>query len=247
MMEPRIRIEIIATRGSTPRDRGAVCLVSRASIEGTIGGGQVEYLAIEKARAMLEAPFFEPMIEVYPLNPFIGQCCGGEMTLAFTLIDGATLPLDMAPLPPHVTIFGQGSVGAALQKSLSLLPLTLLIADDRPDYPGCSCDSALESAPKGSLFIITTHAHALDYRLAEEVLITKAPLYCGMVGSETKARRFRQSFLRKHVSAPFLLNFHSPMGEKIDDKRPEIIAALVCAQIVKLAFSKAGVLDHAVA
>ena len=49
-------VEVVATKGSTPRDKGAFMLVSGTAILGTIGGGQLEYMAIDKARQMLFSP-----------------------------------------------------------------------------------------------------------------------------------------------------------------------------------------------
>lgn len=49
-------VEVAGTKGSTPREKGAFMLVSRAAIFGTIGGGQLEYMAIDKARQMLFSP-----------------------------------------------------------------------------------------------------------------------------------------------------------------------------------------------
>ncbi|OHV58616.1 xanthine dehydrogenase accessory protein XdhC [Mesorhizobium sp. LCM 4577] len=46
-------VEVAATKGSTPREAGAFMLVSASAIFGTIGGGQLEYMAIDKARQML--------------------------------------------------------------------------------------------------------------------------------------------------------------------------------------------------
>ncbi|TIW15939.1 MAG: xanthine dehydrogenase accessory protein XdhC, partial [Mesorhizobium sp.] len=46
-------VEVAATKGSTPREAGAFMLVSSSAIFGTIGGGQLEYMAIDKARQML--------------------------------------------------------------------------------------------------------------------------------------------------------------------------------------------------
>jgi len=48
-------VDVASTRGSTPREKGAWMLVSSDRIFGTIGGGQLEYMAIEKARSMLGA------------------------------------------------------------------------------------------------------------------------------------------------------------------------------------------------
>ncbi|RUW56463.1 xanthine dehydrogenase accessory protein XdhC [Mesorhizobium sp. M8A.F.Ca.ET.021.01.1.1] len=46
-------VEVAAAKGSTPREAGAFMLVSPSAIFGTIGGGQLEYMAIDKARQML--------------------------------------------------------------------------------------------------------------------------------------------------------------------------------------------------
>ena len=46
-------VEVASAKGSTPREKGAWMLVSKTAIFGTIGGGQLEYMAIDKARAML--------------------------------------------------------------------------------------------------------------------------------------------------------------------------------------------------
>ncbi|PBB92187.1 xanthine dehydrogenase accessory protein XdhC [Mesorhizobium sp. WSM3864] len=49
-------VEVAATKGSTPREAGAFMLVSPSAIFGTIGGGQLEFMAIDKARQMLFSP-----------------------------------------------------------------------------------------------------------------------------------------------------------------------------------------------
>jgi xanthine dehydrogenase accessory factor len=46
-------VEVASAKGSTPREQGAWMLVSKTAIFGTIGGGQLEYMAIDKARMML--------------------------------------------------------------------------------------------------------------------------------------------------------------------------------------------------
>ena len=43
-------VEVAGTKGSTPREKGAYMLVSQTAIHGTIGGGQLEFMAIDKAR-----------------------------------------------------------------------------------------------------------------------------------------------------------------------------------------------------
>ncbi len=146
-------VEVAATKGSTPREAGAFMLVSASSILGTIGGGQLEYMATDKARQMLgkgarsQASANEARIEVdevcatldVPLGPEIGQCCGGRVEVLIRLVDGlleqqliAKAESDEAHLP-HVYLFGGGHVGQALAASLALLPIHVVVVETRAD------------------------------------------------------------------------------------------------------------------
>lgn len=73
-----VLVTVGTVRGSTPRETGARMLVSEQEIIGTIGGGRLEYLAIEHARASLNdetAPKNQTLN--LPLGPELAQCCGG--------------------------------------------------------------------------------------------------------------------------------------------------------------------------
>ncbi|PZQ79380.1 MAG: xanthine dehydrogenase accessory protein XdhC, partial [Ancylobacter novellus] len=43
-----IRVRIVRARGSTPREEGAEMFVGRDAVSGTIGGGHLEYMAIDR-------------------------------------------------------------------------------------------------------------------------------------------------------------------------------------------------------
>ncbi|OCX66644.1 xanthine dehydrogenase accessory protein XdhC [Thioclava sp. SK-1] len=77
-MVPYTRVIVADSRGSAPREIGAEMLVWPDRIEGTIGGGQLEYEAISTARRISRA-----QVQRIPLGPAMGQCCGGSVTLAF--------------------------------------------------------------------------------------------------------------------------------------------------------------------
>ncbi|MEI9406041.1 xanthine dehydrogenase accessory protein XdhC [Mesorhizobium argentiipisi] len=153
-------VEVAATKGSTPREAGAFMLVSASAIFGTIGGGQLEYMAIDKARQILggrsrpRSPANEARIEVdevcatldVPLGPEIGQCCGGRVEVLIRLVDAsleqqliAKAESEEAHLP-HVYLFGGGHVGQALAASLALLPIHVVVVETRSD--------ALEGMPE---------------------------------------------------------------------------------------------------
>ena len=80
-----VRVE--SARGSTPRESGAWMVVgARGRCIGTIGGGQLEYMAIDAARAMLARGQTPRRLDI-PLGPEIGQCCGGRTLLSVDRLD----------------------------------------------------------------------------------------------------------------------------------------------------------------
>jgi xanthine dehydrogenase accessory factor len=89
---PGVLITVAATRGSAPREPGTAMWVTRAGVHGTIGGGNLEHLAIAQARGELAGPGLMPRLERYPLGVRTGQCCGGVVQLAFERVDTACLP-----------------------------------------------------------------------------------------------------------------------------------------------------------
>jgi xanthine dehydrogenase accessory factor len=243
-------IEITAVRGSTPREPGAAMVVTADSIAGTIGGGHLEFHAIDVARAMLEQRPVSRTLDM-ELGPLMGQCCGGQVSLSFEPIDTPLAEQLMrreqaliAARPP-VLVFGLGHTGRALAAMLNLLPFALTLVDDRSnvfaDLPiGCRVRhlqdpaEAIMGAPPGAAYVILTHSHALDYRLTEAALLRGNAAYVGMIGSRTKRRRFESQFLHSGGEATALAKLVCPIGgTDVDDKRPEIIAALTAAELVR--------------
>jgi xanthine dehydrogenase accessory factor len=87
---PVALVEVAGTKGSTPREQGAFMLVSRDAIHGTIGGGQLEYVAIDKARQLLRqfCPLEGEMAAERPQG--VGKGSGTRRKEASSLV-GATL------------------------------------------------------------------------------------------------------------------------------------------------------------
>ncbi|MGY2736844.1 xanthine dehydrogenase accessory protein XdhC [Sphingomonas sp. UYP23] len=88
---PSALVHVLASEGSAPRGAGTRMLVSGDALYGTIGGGQLEYRAIEQARAILALAPGSWRIQDYPLGPLLGQCCGGRVRLLIEHIDPARL------------------------------------------------------------------------------------------------------------------------------------------------------------
>jgi xanthine dehydrogenase accessory factor len=225
-------------------------VVSASSVAGTIGGGRLEWDAIGRARAMLEAG--EPAAEeIVALGPAIGQCCGGRVTLGFDRPDVATVAAAArdadaeAAARPCVHIYGAGHVGRALARALSPLPLRTTLIDGRPgelagaEAPGValleSADPAAtaEAAPDGAAHVVMTHSHALDSLIAAAVLERDRFAYLGVIGSRAKRIAFRRAFRAMGIAEARIARMVCPIGgEAVRDKRPEVIAALVAAEIV---------------
>lgn len=85
--ENAVLITVAQVRGSTPREVGAHMVVTPSHILGTIGGGNLEFRAIDQAREMMEDGDHRPMFQDYPLGPALGQCCGGVASLMFEPLD----------------------------------------------------------------------------------------------------------------------------------------------------------------
>ncbi|MBR7651035.1 xanthine dehydrogenase accessory protein XdhC [Brucella oryzae] len=244
-----VLVEVTDVKGSAPRDAGAWMLVARDIIFRTIGGGQLEYMAIDHARKILAGGRDTPMD--VPLGPEIGQCCGGRVGLSFRRVNrGLTDELvgkvdaEIATRP-HVYIFGAGHVGDALAHALSLTPVRVILVDTREaelmacDVPGVeTCLSAMpeqvvRSAPPGSAFIILTHDHALDFLIVTEALQRRDAVYVGMIGSKTKKATFKNWLKREIGSENLFENLVCPVGGAVvKDKRPEVIAALAAAEVL---------------
>ena len=77
--EEIIRVLIVATQGSTPRDAGTRMLVWTKGQKGTIGGGALEYKILDICHQRLADGNQKPLVISQPLGPGLGQCCGGHV------------------------------------------------------------------------------------------------------------------------------------------------------------------------
>ena len=76
-----VSVVVAGVRGSIPREPGTRMLVSADAMHGTVGGGNLEYKAIELARGMLAGEGARIAQYRFPLGPSLGQCCGGATWL----------------------------------------------------------------------------------------------------------------------------------------------------------------------
>jgi len=233
-----VLVTVLQTRGSTPRDGGTKMLVSVNRCVGTIGGGQLEYAAIQQARNLLLQGKEQQLIEDFPLGAKLGQCCGGHVSILFEAFAHGAVT---------VALFGAGHVGRALASILAQLPVRLLWIDSRADefptelpagahgiveeYP----QDYVTQLPPGSYVVAMTHQHPLDYAIAEAALNRGDTAYLGVIGSSTKAKRFRLRLQRRGFSQQQIDHLHCPVGlDAVTGKHPMEVAVSVAGQIISL-------------
>jgi xanthine dehydrogenase accessory factor len=75
-----VTVTVTAGKGSIPREAGAKMIVTIDALHGTIGGGELEYQAIDLARGMLRGGE-QRQAKRFALGANLGQLCGGAANL----------------------------------------------------------------------------------------------------------------------------------------------------------------------
>lgn len=248
-----VLVTVAAARGSVPREVGAWMAVFAHTTVGTVGGGRLELDAIGHARDQLQKNTPESTVR-YALGSSLGQCCGGEVHLRYARVAASDIPslqtrLTYSHVP--VALFGGGHVGKALVAVLGSLPMHVTWIDSRdeifpvtvPDNVLCEHSDPVHAAvpelSAGTRVLIMSFSHAEDLDIVAACLARqreRADLpYIGLIGSKTKWASFRQRLLARGFSEPELSHVTCPIGiTGIADKRPEVIAVGVAAQLLQV-------------
>jgi xanthine dehydrogenase accessory factor len=229
-------VTVISTEGSTPRETGAKMLVKAdGSVVGTIGGGNLEFLAIKEALKAIQTGKSKRLD--YNLQPGgdTGMICGGDAEVFIEPILSA----------PSLYICGGGHIGLVLAKIGKLLGFRVIVIDDRPEYANAErfpdADQTVVSEYKdtftnvnvdrSSYIVIATHGHKGDETALAGALGTPAR-YIGMIGSRKKVEAVYVRLCKKGFSREQLGGIHSPIGLDIYAQTPEEIAVSIIAEII---------------
>jgi xanthine dehydrogenase accessory factor len=252
-VEPAVLVRVQATRGSVPREVGAWMAVFANDTIGTVGGGRLELDATHHAHAP-SGTFGTPEIVRYPLGPSLGQCCGGEVHLCFEGVsaqDIAALAARLQPPQTPLALFGGGHVGRALVTVLGNLPFVVTWIDSRdevfPDYVPVNvrCEhsdpvqSAVNALAPQSRVLVMSFSHAEDLDIVAACLTRQSARgdlpFIGLIGSRSKWAAFRNRLLARGFTEADLAHIICPIGiAGIRDKRPEVIAVGVAAQLLQV-------------
>lgn len=259
-------VRVTDTQGSVPRHTDTRMLVRAApdsapegtaaagtTVVGTIGGGHLEWKAIEHARRLLRGELLATSLRL-PLGPALGQCCGGVVTLAFEPLSSEAMA-GWPSAPPRFTLqlFGAGHVGRAIVRALEPFDVRVMWIDEREsEFPAepspahvqriavDAVEAEVASAPPGSYYLVLTHSHDLDLRITEAILQRGDFGFLGLIGSATKKARFVHRFEQRGIPAEVLARMTCPIGlPGITGKEPAVIAASVVAQLLQVSGASA--------
>lgn len=249
--KPAVLVEVVATRGSVPREAGTRMLVGRDEVAGTIGGGHLEWQAIAMARERLAASETAALDWPVALGPSLGQCCGGVLTLRLRPLDEAALA-DWPLAPPRfrLHLFGAGHVGRALVRVLADVPCEIVWIDEReaefpPEAWMATCtarvrrvcvepvEAEVSEGRPGDAYLVLTHSHALDLAISEAILKRGDFGWFGLIGSASKRARFEHRLQERGIPPAALARMACPIGlPHIAGKQPGVIAVSVAAQLL---------------
>lgn len=234
--EPCVLVTIIEERGSTPRNAGSKMVVTAERIFETIGGGHLEYKAMEMAREMLASRSQDTRLERFSLGASLGQCCGGATVLLFE---------PMGQPQAQIAVFGAGHVGRALVPLLASLPCKVRWIDSRenefPEHIPAGVEKIVsdevvdevENMPPGSYYIVMTHNHQLDLELTAAILKRGDFTYYGLIGSKTKRVKFEHRLRERGFADTLMARMRCPMGlAEVKGKLPVEIAVSIAGEVI---------------
>jgi xanthine dehydrogenase accessory factor len=242
-----VLVTVIEVRGHAPRDPGAKMLVGTDQLWGSVGGGNLEEMAVVRARQLIEAGVARPEVLEARLNDhahneYGRQCCGGEVRLL----------LEPFLARPVVAIFGMGHVGFELARILSRLELQLHLVDSRADkldelrladitagsadvqvHRAVLGELVLERLPAGSHVVLMSHDHAEDYALCDAAIRRPGLASIGLIGSSAKWARFRRNLAAAGHADEQIARVSCPIGlPGLVGKEPAVIAVGIAATLL---------------
>ncbi|MFE0701044.1 xanthine dehydrogenase accessory protein XdhC [Streptomyces sp. NPDC058872] len=248
--ESGVLVTVATVRGHAPRRAGAKLVVGPTDAWGSIGGGNIEAVAIDRCREMLSAGQQEPELIDFALTDKVTgrhgvQCCGGAVSVL----------LEPLPVVPAVAVFGVGHVGLELARILARHDLDLHLVDSRSamlagerlavladavaqvhlHHAPLLPEEVLEELPHGTHVLIMTHDHAEDAALCDAALRTRHLGSVGLIGSAAKWARFRKRLATEGGHDDDAIDrIKTPIGlADLTGKEPATIAVGVAADLLR--------------
>ncbi len=166
---PIALVTVTKCLGSTPCVVSSRMIVTKKKdIFGTVGGGKLEFLAIDEAIIAINK---NRIIELsYTLGPEFEQCCGGKVELIIE-------PMNQSP---ELFLFGAGHIGVEICQLLKDTPFQVNLIDSRDGWLSnlefeehvAKCTVSINdfktfkdtvSWGKNCYVLVLTHDHKIDF------------------------------------------------------------------------------------
>lgn len=239
-------IVITSSSDSTPRKSGSIMAVFEdGSVHGTIGGGNLEHLAIEKARECIRRGEDREISFDLCDEGNAGMQCGGRVIIFIKVFKPKN----------KLIIAGGGHIALALGKLADILGFYWVVFDDREEF--CNRErfpkadelilgnigEKLKEYPidRNCYVVIVTHGHRNDQDALKEV-INKDAAYIGMIGSSKKNKVIFDNLINEGIYSSLIDKIYAPIGIDIGGETPEYIAFGIMCEII--AVKNGGSLRH---
>jgi xanthine dehydrogenase accessory factor len=236
---------IVQAQGSVPRHTGSRMLIyPDGSIEGTIGGGEMEGQVIQEGLNAINDG--QSRLKSYSFSgPGGGSVgvCGGEIEVF----------VEPIRTNPTLVVIGGGHVGAAVAHLADWLGFRVVVSDDRPEFASAEVVPAADEFHHGPMaelpshmqinentyLVLTTRGVDVDVPGLPVLLETPAA-YIGVIGSRRRWETTTETLLEQGVSKEALARVRSPIGLELNAETPEEIAVSILAEIIMLRHSGTG-------
>ncbi len=227
-------VTVTAAGGSTPAEVGKEMLVDASGlIGGTIGGGNLEFIAVRKAQECLDRG--HSTTYSFDLKKDLGMECGGAVDIFVKIYSPAT----------QLVLVGAGHIGRELYKFAEALGYSVVVVDDREEvatqqhFPNAKqilvgdigelC-ATLDLSPS-AFVVIATRGHKCD-ETALYHLIQRNPHYIGVIGSRNKVSVMMDSLKTRGIPQEQLDAVYSPIGLALGGGQPAEIAVSIISEIL---------------
>jgi xanthine dehydrogenase accessory factor len=235
---PFVMVTLVEVIGSSPQNAGSRMLVTQEGLyEGTIGGGKVEFKAINEAKALLENKSLTTSFVEWNLKKDVGMSCGGIVKIYFEAFHSKTW---------KIAVFGAGHVANALIPLLLSLDCQIQCIDPRQVWlnklPRSHKLSLIHTEEMASqvkhlhpqtFVLLMTMGHGTDLPILLEILRTKQFPYLGVIGSRAKAARIKKEIEEANLPPSCKEAFYCPIGLDLGNNHPQEIAISVTAQLIQ--------------
>jgi xanthine dehydrogenase accessory factor len=235
---PFVMVTLVDVIGSSPQNKGSKMLVTQEGLyDGTIGGGKVEFKAINEAKSLLENKSLQTTFCEWNLKKDVGMSCGGIVRIYFEAFHSKIW---------KIAVFGAGHVANALIPLLLLLDCQIRCVDPREIWLNKlpqshklaliqteDMASEVQNLDDNTFVLLMTMGHSTDLPILLEILRTKQFPYLGVIGSKAKAARIKKDIEEAGLPPSCKEAFYCPLGLDLGNNHPQEIAISIVAQLIQ--------------